>query len=285
MQKKFTGMLKRFFSIKTLSRIGLYLWCAFALFVFCWIIFSSLKTNREFFTNMWGFASKQQYGNYLKVLQNYHLGLNFMNSLIVVLSAVLLLLVVCTPAAYVISRILFTGRTLLSRLFILGMGVPYQLLLVPLFFMMSSLGLTNTISGLVILYVVLSIPFTIFIMQGFFKTLPHELEEAAMIDGCSPIETFGRIMLPLGRPALVTAAIFNFIFLWNEFLLALTFISNTAKFTLSVGIYSLQGSMQYTGDWVCLFAGFIIVALPTLVVFMLMSRQVIEGLTMGAVKE
>jgi len=234
---------------------------------------------------MWGFASHQQYGNYLKVLKTYHLARNFLNSLIVVLSAVSLLLVVCMPAAYVLSRIPFMGRTFMSRMFTLGMGIPYQLLLVPLFFMMASIHMTNTLSGLVLLYVTLSIPFTVFIMQGFFKTLPHELEEAAMIDGCNPIETFFRIMLPLGKPALVTAGIFNFIFLWNEFLLALTFVSNTSKFTLSVGIYSLQGSMQYTGDWVCLFAGFVIVALPTLIVFMVMSRRVIEGLTMGAVKE
>ena len=279
------NMVRRLFSIKTLSRIGLYLWCAFSLFVFCWIIMSSLKTNREFFSNMWGFVSKQQFGNYLKVLKNYRLGQNFLNSLVVVLSAVFFLLVVCTPAAYVLSRIRFKGRTFMSRMFTLGMGVPYQLLLIPLFFMMASINMNNTLSGLVLLYVALSIPFTVFIMQGFFKTLPHELEEAAMIDGCSPIETFFRIMLPLGRPALVTAGIFNFIFLWNEFLLALTFISKASKFTLSVGIYGLQGSMQYTGDWVSLFAGFVIVALPTLVVFMVMSRRVIEGLTMGAVKE
>jgi len=278
-------MFKSIFSMKTLSRIGLYLWCAFSIFVFCWIIASSLKTNREFFSNIWGFASKQQFSNYTKVITRYHLGQNFMNSIYVVLSAVLLLLVVCTPAAYVLSRIPFRGRTAISRAFILGMGVPYQLLLVPLFFMMASMHLINSYSGLVILYVVLSIPFTIFIMQGFFKTLPHELEEAAMIDGCTPIETFFRIMLPLGNPALVTAAIFNFIFLWNEFLLALTFVSDTTKFTLSVGIYSLQGSMTYTGDWVALFAGFVLVALPTLIVYMVMSRRVIEGLTMGAVKE
>ena len=278
-------MVRRLSILKILSRVGLYLWCAFSVFIFCWIIISSLKTNREFFSNMWGVASKQQFGNYTKVLTRYRLGQNFLNSLFVVLSAVFLLLVVCTPASYVLSRIKFKGRTLMSRLFTLGMGIPYQLLLVPLFFLMASINMINKLTGLVILYVALSIPFTVFIMQGFFKTLPHELEEAAMIDGCSPIETFFRIMLPLGRPALVTAGIFNFIFLWNEFILALTFISNASKFTLSVGIYSLQGSMQYTGDWVSLFAGFVVVALPTLAVYMVMSRRVIEGLTMGAVKE
>ena len=278
-------MIRRIVSIKTLSRVILYLWCSFSVFVFGWIIVSSLKTNKEFFRNIWGFAESNQYENYLKVLTRYDLGHNFFNSFVVVISSVVVLLIICAPAAYVLSRIPFKGRSTLSRAFTLGMGIPYQLLLVPLFFMMAGIGLTNTLSGLALLYITLSIPFTVFIMQGFFKTLPHQLEEAAMIDGCSPIATFFRIMLPLGRPALVTAGIFNFIFLWNEFLLALTFMSHKSNFTLSVGIYALQGSLQYTGDWVSLFAGFIVVALPTLIVYMTMSRQVIEGLTMGAVKE
>ena len=278
-------MIKRIFSIKTLSRIVLYLWCFFALFVFAWIISSSLKTNKEFFSDIWGFTKSLQLTNYMKVVTRYDLGSNFINSLVTVLSSVFILLVICSPAAYVFSRIPFKGRTVMSRAFTMGMGIPYQLLLVPLFFMMAGIGLTNTLSGLTLLYVALSIPFTVFIMQGFFKTLPSELEQAALIDGCSPISTFFRIMLPLGRPALVTAGIFNFIFLWNEFLLAFTFIGHKRGFTLPVGIYGLQGSLQYTGDWVALFAGFVVVSLPTLVVYIFMSRQVIEGLTMGAVKE
>jgi raffinose/stachyose/melibiose transport system permease protein/N-acetylglucosamine transport system permease protein len=277
--------VKRIFSVRTLSRIALYLWCAFSVFTFGWVIVSSLKANNEFFRNVWGLPAAPQFQNYVKVLTNYNLGTNFLNSLIVVISAVAVLLVICAPAAYVLSRFKFLGVTAIGRGFMLGMGVPYQLLLVPLYFMMVPLKLLNTHFGLVLLYIALSIPFTIFMMQGFFKTLPHQLEEAAMIDGCTPIETFFRIMLPLGNPALITAGIFNFIFLWNEFLLALTFVSDSEKFTLSVGLYGLQGSMQYTGDWVSLFAGFVVVAVPTLVVYMLMSRRVIDGLTMGAVKE
>ena len=277
--------VRRIISIKTLSRIILYLWCAFAIFVFIWIISSSLKTNREFFRDIWGLAANPQFDNYMTVLARHDLGGNFINSLIVVLSAVFILMFICAPAAYVFSRIPFKGRTVMNRAFTMGMGVPYQLMLIPLFFMMAGVGMVNTLSGLTLLYVALSIPFTVFIMQGFFKTLPNELEQAAMIDGCSPISTYFRIMLPLGKPALVTSGIFNFIFLWNEFLLAFTFVNHKRNFTLPVGIYTLQGSLTYTGDWVALFAGFVVVSLPTLIVYMFMSRQVIEGLTMGAVKE
>jgi len=279
------SIIKRIFSIRTLSRIVLYFWCAFSVFTFIWVISASLKTNREFFEDVWGFTASPQFSNYFAVLTKYSLAQYFSNSLFVVIGAVVGLLVICAPASYVFSRIPFKGRNVMSQAFVLGMGVPYQLMLIPLFFMMISIGFVDTLAGLSLLYVALSIPFTIFIMLGFFKTLLHELEEAAMIDGCSPISTFFQIMLPLGKPALATAAIFNFIFLWNEFLLALTFIGHRTNFPLSVGIYALQGSMLYTGEWTSLMAGFVVVALPTLVLYMAMSRQVIEGLTMGAVKE
>ena len=279
------SIVKRIFSFKSLSRIILYFWCTFSVFTFIWVISSSLKTNREFFENIWGLPTSPQFSNYIAVLTKYSLAQYFSNSLFVVIGAVAGLLVICAPASYVFARIPFKGRNAMSQLFVLGMGVPYQLMLIPLFFMMAGIGLIDTLGGLSLLYVALSIPFTIFIMLGFFKTLPHELEEAAMIDGCNPISTFFQIMLPLGKPALATAAIFNFIFLWNEFLLALTFIGHRTRFPLSVGIYSLQGSMLYTGEWTSLMAGFVVVALPTLILYMAMSRQVIEGLTMGAVKE
>ena len=165
------------------------------------------------------------------------------------------------------------------------MGVPFQLLLVPLFFQMYSIGIVGTKLSLILIYIALSIPFTIFLIQGFFRSLPSVLEEAAYIDGCGPMRTFFSIMLPLGKPGLITAAIFNFISLWNEFLLALTFVNDSTDYPLSVGLYALQGSLQYTGDWVALFAALVVITLPTLLIYVFLSRQIIEGLTMGAVKE
>ena len=122
------------------------------------------------------------------------------------------------------------------------------------------------------------------LIQGFFRSLPSVLEEASYIDGCGPMRTFFSIMLPLGKPGLIAAAIFNFISLWNEFLLALTFVNDSADYPLSVGLYALQGSLQYTGDWVALFAALVVITLPTLLIYVFLSRQIIEGLTMGAVK-
>jgi len=277
--------LKKISLRKTVSLLMLYGWCAFSLFVFCWIIASSLKTNRAFFSDIWGRVTDPQWGNYAKVWNNYQLGKYFLNSVIAVVSSVFILLAVSAPAAYALSR--FPNRLLngISRFIILGLGIPYQLLLVPLFFQLFGLKMINTLEGLVLVYVALSVPFAVFLLLGFFKTLPRSLEEAAYIDGCGPVRTFVQIMLPLARNGLVTCGVLTFIGLWNEFLLALTFISKDSKYTLSMGLYALQGSLQYTGDWVSLFAGFTLVVIPTFLVFVMLSRVIVGGLTMGAVKE
>lgn len=268
-----------------LARLFLYLWCAFSIFVFFWMIFCSFKTNREFFKEAWGLPAEPQWQNYVKIFTSYDLGTNFKNSVEIVAISVFFIVLISAPAAYVLSRCQFPGNRIVSKLFTIGMGVQFQLLLVPLFFEMYSLGIVGTKFSLILIYIALSLPFTIFLMEGFFRSLPSVLEEAAYIDGCSPIRTFFSIMLPLGSPGLITAAIFNFVSLWNEFLLALTFLNNSEDYPLSVGLYALQGSMQYTGDWVALFAALVIITLPTLAIYLLLSRQIISGLTMGAVKE
>lgn len=268
-----------------LVKIFLNLWCGFSLFSFLWVVNSSLKTNRGLFEKVWGLAKEMRLENYQNIWSNYHLATYFGNSLIVVLSAVVGLLIICAPAAYVLSRIQFPFSKGLAKFISFGMGIPYQLLLVPLFFVLFKLGLINSLLGLCVVYIALSIPFTVYLMMGFFRTLPSQLEEAAYIDGSSPIHTFFTVMLPLARPALVTAGIFNLIWLWNEFLLALTLLSKEGKYTLSIGLYALQGSMQYTGEWVSLFAGFTTVVLPTFLVYVILSRTIMEGLTLGAMKE
>lgn len=270
---------------KLLARIFLYLWCAFSIFSLLWIGLSSLKTNREFFANIWGIFESPQWENYVTVWTTQKLGLNFLNSLIVVGISTLGILVICTPAAYVLSRCNFRLKKFVSTVIILGMGIPYQLMLVPLYSMLLDLGLNNTLAGLILVYIAVSIPFTVFLERGFFRSLPSSLGEAALVDGCGPFGTFFRVMLPLAKGGIVTAAIFNFVSLWNEFLLCLTIITDDALYTLPVGLYQMQTAMSYVGNWTALFAGVVIVVIPTLVVYILLSRQIVEGLTMGAVKE
>ncbi len=259
-------------------------WSFFTIFVIAWVLLASFKTNAEIFRTVFSLPAVWQFNNYAKAWNAANFALYFRNSLIVTFSAVVLILAVSAPAAYVLSRMSFRGRGLLTTIFIAGMGIPVLLLLIPLFVILTGLHIVNTLPGLILVYVTVAIPFTVYILTGFFASLPSELEEAGVIDGCTDFGVFWYIMLPLASPGLITAAIFNGIMVWNEYLLVLVFVSDSDKRTLSLGLYSLQNAMQYTGDWVGLFAGVSIVMIPTIVLFIVLSERMISGITMGAVK-
>jgi ABC-type glycerol-3-phosphate transport system permease component len=283
---------QRYRILATLSVIGrrlpsytfVVLWALFTIFTTVWVIMTSFKDNRALFRDVWALPQDLQWANYEKAWSVVHMGDYFLNSILVVLASVVLILLLSAPAAYALSRYDFRGFGLLTNFFIAGMGIPYPLLFIPLFGLLSTLKIADTLHGLILVYVSLSIPFTVFMLTGFFRTLPSELADAAYIDGGNELDIFGRVMLPLAAPGIITAAIFNFIGLWNEYMLALIFITEERNRTLSLGLYSLQNSMQYTGDWVGLFAGVVIVMVPSIVFFVLLSEQMISGITMGAVK-
>jgi N-acetylglucosamine transport system permease protein len=260
------------------------LWSLFTIFALLWIGLTSLKSNRELFLNVWALPTKLQYQNYIKAWSQLHLGTYFLNSFEVVIVSVIVILALSAPASYILSRAKFRWSNLLILVFIAGIGIPLPLLFIPLFVILAKLNLINTLPGLGIVYVASSIPFTVYMLTGFFSTLPVELEEAAILDGCSDIEVFTKIMLPLASPGLITAAIFNFMFLWTEYQLALVFISAPENRTLSLGLYALENSMEYTGDWVGLMAGVVCVVVPTVILYIFLSEKMISGITMGAVK-
>jgi N-acetylglucosamine transport system permease protein len=266
------------------ANIILGIWSLFTVLVILWIAISSLKSNRELFLNVWALPSKLEFQNYVRAWSQLHLGSYFLNSFMVVISAVIIILVLSAPASYMLSRVKFRGRSLLTMIFVAGIGIPIPLLFIPLFVILTGIKQINTLPGLGILYVASSIPFTVYMLTSFFTTLPIELEEAATLDGCSDIQVFSKVMLPLASPGLLTAAIFNFIFLWNEYQLALVFLSDPKQRTLSLGLYALQNSMEYTGDWVGLMAGVICVIVPTIILYIFLSERMISGITMGAVK-
>jgi raffinose/stachyose/melibiose transport system permease protein/N-acetylglucosamine transport system permease protein len=268
----------------TLSYVILLLWSGFTIFSLFWIVLSSLKSNRDLFQNVWSLPQELHGENYVKVWKTFDLSIYFTNTLIVVPIAVIMILVVAAPAAYVLSRATFKGRELLLNFFIMGMGIPFAILVIPLYFLLTKLQIIDSLSGLILVYISLSLPFTIFVLHGFFRSFPSELEEAAAIDGCSPFSTFVKIVLPISSPGLITVTIFNFIGIWNEYLLALVLLRSEGKRPLSLGLYALQSSMQYTGDWVALFAGVVIVLIPILIFYVVMSEKIMEGLTLGALK-
>ena len=260
-------------------------WSAFSLFFVVWVVLASLKSTRNLFGNPWSVPLNPAFGNYVKTWFVSRFGEYFLNSLLVVSLSVLGLLIVSAPAAYVLSRGKFRGREAISNFLVFGMGVPIPLLFVPLVVLVSALHLVDTLTGLGVIYVSLSVPFTVYVLQGFFSSLPSELESAAVIDGCSDWQIFWHVMLPLARPGLATVAILNFVGLWNEYQLSLVLINTPEKRTLSLGIYSLITSMKYTGgDWPGLFAGVTFVMIPTIILFVFLSERMISGITMGGVK-
>ncbi len=262
-------------------------WAAFSILLLLWLVLTSMKTNVEVFGSIWALPAtplEAATANYGKAWNAAHIGEFLGNSLVTTSLSVLIVVAVSAPAAYALSRIHFPGRTLLSYYFIAGMGLPLQLIMIPLFVLLSQLKLANTLQGLIAAYVAVSIPFTILLLTGFFRTLPSELEDAAAIDGCSEAGIFFRVMLPLGTPGLMTAVILNFVTIWNEFLLAMLIIKKDDYKTMPIGIYGLRMTMQYTADWAALFAGIVIVLVPNQIFYVLFSDRIASGLTLGAEK-
>ncbi len=264
--------------------VFLILWTAFSLFSLIWIVATSFKTNKELYAGVWSLPSKLNVASYVKAWNVVNLKMYFLNSVLVTFASIVVLIFLCTPAAYVVARFKFFGSRFLNNLFIAGMGIPYQLLLIPLYRLIIGVRMNDSLFGLALIYVTLSIPFNVFLLSGFIRSLPSELEDSAMIDGCSEIKTFWRIMFPLAQPGIVTSAIMNFIFLWNEYMLALVFLTNEKRRTISLGLYSIQAAMQYTADWTGLFAAVVIVMMPTVLIYVVLSEKIMAGITLGAVK-
>ena len=265
--------------------VFLILFSLITILIFLWLVESSFKINREVFGNVWAIPAtplKAALTNYTKAWNLSHMSIYFANSLIVTLFAVLLVVLIAAPAAYALSRVNFPGNAFVTYYFIAGLGLPYQLILVPLFVMLTQLHLANTLQGLILTYVGVSVPFTIMLLTSFFRTLPTELEDAGAIDGCSEFEIFWKVMMPLAGPGIFTAAIFNFVSMWNEFLLAKLIVNNDALKTLPLGVMSIRSSMQYTADWSGLFAAVVIVIIPNFIAYLLFSDRIMAGLTLGS---
>ena len=260
------------------------LWSVLTIGALVWVCLGALKTKREVLLSGWSLPASPQWGNFVRVLGEGSLGVYLINSAVTVTLSTLAIIAVAVPAAYVLSRAEFRGRQALTNLFVIGIGIPIPLLFIPVFMILAWLRLADSLTGLSIIFVAVSLPFTIYLLTGFFATLPRELEDAAAMDGCSSFQIFRYAMLPLAQPGILTAFIINFIWLWNEYQLSLTIINSSGKRPLSLGLYALQNALQYTSDWPGLFAGVTIAVIPTLLLYAVLAEKMISGLTAGAVK-
>ncbi|KLU60843.1 inner membrane ABC transporter permease protein YcjP [Peptococcaceae bacterium CEB3] len=222
------------------------------------------------------------WSNYVQAWQSNHFQLYFLHSLWVsVVSTVLGTLIACA-AAFAISRFRFIGRKLIYVIFLGSMMVPSMTFILPQFKEMEHLHLLNSLNGLLLVYTAGMIPFTTFLMKGFFDDIPKEIEDAVIIDGGGKWTLFWRIMMPMALPSLVTAVLFNFMGGWDDYTLALTFINDPHKWTLPIALQLFQG--QHTSAWGMIFAASVIQVLPIIVVFIVFQRHIIRGLMAGAVK-
>jgi N-acetylglucosamine transport system permease protein len=270
--------------VSLLGRLVTWLWVAFNLGVFAWMIFASLKNSGQVFDSPWSPPAHPKFSNYSHVWQDSELARAFLNSVLLVGGSTVAVLALACPAAYALSRVVFRGSRVMTLYFVMGMGIPAQTIVVPTYIEMSHLSLVDSLPGLALLYIGGSLPFAIFLLTGFFRTLPGELEEAAAIDGAGRLRIFAQIMLPLAQPGVVTAGILTAVGLWSETFLSLVFISTDNKSPLSLSVLTLYSSMQYTSNWGGLFAGVCIIVLPVLIAYAWLGRRIISGLTMGSGK-
>ncbi|MDI3418741.1 carbohydrate ABC transporter permease [Streptomyces luteolus] len=257
----------------------------FNLFALGWMIVTSVREHRSIFRSPWSLPGRPQLENYLDAWTTGNFGPAAVNTVLLVGAASVTIVLISAPAAYALSRIPGRMSDSLSVLFALGIGVPAQVIIVPLFVIAQEMALVNSLPGLYVLYVALSLPFTVFLLTGFFRSLPGSLEEAAALDGASPFRTFWQIMLPLGRSGLITALALNAVGLWNETFLALVFVTGNENQTLSLALLGFLAKQQYSGaDYGALFAGVCIIVLPMVALYVWLGRRIIEGLTLGADK-
>ena len=249
-----------------------------------WMVLASLKTSHEIAASPWALPASPQWGNYARAWREAGIGRYFLNSLVVTAASMALLIPIGAMAAYVFAKHPFRGSGALFGGFLGGMMFPNLLVIVPLFLLLRSMHLWDTKTGLVAAYVAYSLSFTIFVLTGFFQTLPDELAEAASLDGASDAGTFWRVMLPLARPGILVVAIFDAIGLWNEYGLAKVLVSDESNATLPLGLDRLTVVQHSQSDWGALFAALVIVMLPVLALYWPFRDRIAETMVAGAVK-
>jgi len=262
---------------------------AWLIFPMIWVAYSSLKKDDAIFRHAFSLpaAGEIATANYARAWSQGHFGEYFLSSVLVTGASVFLIVALGSTAAYALARFSHPFGRAAYGLFIAGLTLPAQLAVVPLFFELRAAGLLNSRLGLVLVYTANGLPFAVFVLGGFFRSLPRSLHEAALVDGCGEFSAFWRVLLPLARPGLVTVAIFQFIGVWKEYFYAFMLVGGDATGaarTLPLGLANLSITAEYRTEYGMLFAGIIIVMVPILLVYIALQRQIVRGIAAGALK-
>lgn len=269
---------------KWLMRIFLILVSIFMLYPLIWNLYSSFKTNTEFLTNPFSLPGGFALDNYVRAIEKSNLASNIFNSLFVVVLSLIVLVVCVIPCTYCLVRYRFRGSKFILTVYMAAIFIQATYIMIPLFLMMNKLHLLNNLPALAVLYAVMQFPFAIFLLSGFIKTIPKDYEEAAKIDGCTPIKILINIIVPLAKPGIVTVCMISAMAAWNEYPVALVMLMDPAKQTLPVGLANLYEVQRYATDWGALFAALILALIPTVILFLIGQKQLIQGMSVGGVK-
>ena len=261
-----------------------------------WVFMASIKENSEFYQNPWALPAGFYWQNFVDAWQKASMGSYMLNSVIVTALALAILIIVALPAAYCLSRFKFKSRNFLNICFMAGLFINVNYIVVPIFLMLrdgdtwlrSVFGegfLLNNIFVLAVVYAATALPFTIYLLSGYFATLPHAYEEAAYIDGAGYGTTMVRIIFPMAQPSIVTIILFNFLSFWNEYIISLTLLSSAnGPRTLPVGLLNLMQAQQSAAEYGIMYAGLVMVMLPTLILYICVQKKLIQGMTVGGLK-
>jgi N-acetylglucosamine transport system permease protein len=249
-----------------------------------WTLLSSFKTSSEIFSSPFSLPADWNLDNFRTAWTQEGFGNYFLNTIVIVGSALVIVMTLGSMCAYVLARFRFPGSRLIYYLMLAGLTFPVFLAIVPLFLLMRDIGLLNRQPGLVVVYVAFALPFTVFFLYPFFKRLPNEISEAAAVDGAGEWRTFFQVMLPMAKPGVVSVAIFNFLGLWNQFLLPVSLNTDQDNYVLSQGLSRFASQAGYAVDFGALFASVMIVVVPVLIMYVIFQRQLRGSVAQGTIK-
>jgi len=267
--------------LKILLHLFLVFLVGVIVFPVLWLVLNSLKTNQEMFLNSLALPKKWMFQNYVTAW-NKGLFHYFKNSILVSAVSLFFILLISSFLAYGLTRFNLKYSNFIFVLVLGGMALSEQVALVPLYKILQSLKLYNTQWAIILPYIAFRIPFTMFLLRSYFISIPKELEEAAIVDGCNSLQRFFYIIIPISKPVLASCAIVNLNFVWNEFLFANVFLESKSIMTIPLGLMAFQGDLK--SDYVVMLAGILIASLPMVLLFLCMQKQFVRGLTQGAVK-
>jgi N-acetylglucosamine transport system permease protein len=263
-------------AVAATSHVLLSVWSVIVIVPFLWVVLSSFKTTKEILASPFSLPAHWKFDNYVHAWTDAGIRQFFVNTVIVVGVALVLVMMLGSMCAYVLARFVFPGARFIYYLMLAGLTFPVFLAIVPLFFILKNAHLLNTLPGLIMVYVAFALPFTVFFLYAFFKTLPDDVYEAALMDGAGDWRAFFLIMLPMARPGIAAVAIFNFLGLWNQFLLPVALNTDPSRYVLTQGMANFASQAGYAVDFGALFAAVVITVVPVLIVYVIFQRR-LEG--------